>query len=64
MQDFRSQFRLPIDLADKLKKSADESRRSLNAEIVVRLEASYSSDTEQLARIETALNKLISLHER
>lgn len=35
---FRSQFRLPVDLADKLRASAEASGRSMNAEIVARLE--------------------------
>lgn len=44
MTEFRSQFRLPQDLADRLKKSAAENHRSLNAEIVDRLESSYVSE--------------------
>jgi hypothetical protein len=38
---FRSQFRLPNDLYERLKESAEREGRSLNAEIVVRLEASF-----------------------
>ncbi|WEM01155.1 Arc family DNA-binding protein [Delftia tsuruhatensis] len=38
---FRSQFRLPADLAERLRVAADEAGRSLNAEIVVRLEGSF-----------------------
>ncbi|POA96896.1 hypothetical protein C2134_20340 [Chromobacterium sinusclupearum] len=38
---FRSQFRLPWDLYEQLKESAEEAGRSLNAEIVFRLEASF-----------------------
>ena len=60
MQEFRSQFRLPVDLAEKLKHSAEENRRSLNAEIVNRLERSYEDDAEQLDRIESGVNKLLS----
>lgn len=43
MQDiFRSQFRLPADLADKLRNVAEANNRSMNAEIVARLEASFA----------------------
>jgi len=38
---FRSQFRLPNDLYERLKEAAEREGRSLNAEIVVRLEASF-----------------------
>lgn len=62
MKDFRSQFRLPLDLAEKLKASAEENRRSLNSEIIVRLERSYSHDAEQLDRIEQAVLKISSAH--
>lgn len=45
MQDiFRSQFRLPVELADKLRESADASNRSMNAEVVARLEGSFAED--------------------
>jgi hypothetical protein len=60
MKDFRSQFRLPVELADKLKNSAEENRRSLNAEIVNRLERSYEEGAEQLDRIESGVNQLLS----
>jgi hypothetical protein len=60
MKDFRSQFRLPIELADKLKHSAEDNRRSLNAEIVNRLERSYEEGAEQLDRIEFGVNQLLS----
>ncbi|MCX7509406.1 Arc family DNA-binding protein [Delftia tsuruhatensis] len=38
---FRSQFRLPVELADKIRESADASGRSMNAEVVARLEQSF-----------------------
>jgi len=45
MEDtYRSQFRLPYPLYERLKKSADASRRSVNAELVARLEASLELD--------------------
>ena len=37
---FRSQFRLPYPLYEKLKEEAENANRSLNAEIVARLQAS------------------------
>ncbi len=47
MQDiFRSQFRLPADLADKLRNAAEANNRSMNAEIVARLEHSFSTDRQ------------------
>lgn len=42
MKEFRSQFRLPMPLAEKLKISAEKNHRSLNAEIVDRLESSFA----------------------
>ncbi|MGN1057176.1 MAG: Arc family DNA-binding protein [Comamonas sp.] len=38
---FRSQFRLPNELADKLRDAAQESGRSLNAEVVARLQSTF-----------------------
>lgn len=38
---FRSQFRLPNDLYEKLKAEAERSGRSLNSEIVARLDGSF-----------------------
>lgn len=38
---FRSQFRLPNDLYERLKAEAERGGRSLNGEIVARLEASF-----------------------
>lgn len=43
MQDiFRSQFRLPVALAERLRESSEASGRSMNAEVVARLEQSFS----------------------
>lgn len=42
MEDtYRSQFRLPYQLYELLKKAADANRRSVNAELIARLEASF-----------------------
>src|SRR5690554_6865851 len=38
---YRSQFRLPYSLFEKLKESADAGKRSLNAELVARLEDTF-----------------------
>lgn len=40
---YRSQFRLPYPLYERLKASADKNRRSVNAELVARLEESLQS---------------------
>ena len=58
MKELRSQFRIPGALAEALKESAESNRRSLNAELVARLELSFadhSSLPERLARIESLL---------
>ncbi|QPS74825.1 Arc family DNA-binding protein [Delftia acidovorans] len=44
---FRSQFRLPVELADKIRESADASGRSMNAEVVARLEQSFQERAGQ-----------------
>lgn len=41
MKDFRSQFRIPQPLADRLKQASEQNHRSLNAELVDRLERSF-----------------------
>lgn len=38
---YRSQFRLPYSLYEKLKESAEANNRSVNAELAYRLEASF-----------------------
>lgn len=60
MTEFRSQFRIPKELADKLKQSAADNHRSLNSELVARLEISFTDTAEQLDRIESALNSLLA----
>lgn len=42
---YRSQFRLPYPLYEDLKKAADHNHRSLNAEIVARLQQSFGEQT-------------------
>lgn len=54
MQDIlRSQFRLPIDLADQLKGASEANNRSLNAEIVARLQMSFRQEGEALSSFNT-----------
>lgn len=49
---FRSQFRLPNELYERLKAESERNGRSLNAEIVARLEGSFEPPlAEQLARL-------------
>lgn len=43
---YRSQFRLPMPLYEDLKEAAEESGRSLNAELVSRLEHSFEADDD------------------
>ncbi|WP_175994897.1 Arc family DNA-binding protein [Burkholderia vietnamiensis] len=38
---YRSQFRLPYPLYEKLKQAADENHRSVNAELVARLGSTF-----------------------
>lgn len=42
---FRSQFRLPQELADQLRRAAESSGRSMNAEVVARLESTFAAST-------------------
>lgn len=64
MTEFRSQFRLPSELAHKLKRAAEANHRSLNAEIVERLVSTFDGNDrasqEQIDRIEGMLEKLVS----
>ena len=45
----RSQFRIPYSLYEQLKASAEANKRSLNAEIVLRLEASFRTAGDPLS---------------
>lgn len=37
-------FRMPVDLRDRIKAAADENSRSMNAEIILRLEQTFKDD--------------------
>lgn len=55
MEDiYRSQFRLPYSLYEQLKESADNNHRSVNAELVARLEESFSPDMTGFIRTKIA----------
>lgn len=43
---YRSQFRLPYPLYERLKAAADHNRRSVNAELVARLERTFWWDED------------------
>jgi len=45
---YRSQFRLPYSLYESLKESADQHHRSVNAELVARLESTFSEENRIL----------------
>ncbi|MHC8321233.1 Arc family DNA-binding protein [Pseudomonas sp. GB2N2] len=47
---YRSQFRIPYPLYEALKASADKGRRSVNAELIDRLEATVALDQEMAER--------------
>lgn len=47
----RSQFRLPYPLYERLKSASEGSLRSLNAEIVMRLEASFAPVEDPVERL-------------
>lgn len=45
---YRSQFRMPLSLFEKLKNEAGKSKRSANAELVARLERSLTEGSNEL----------------
>ena len=47
---YRSQFRFPYPLYEQLKAAADRNRRSVNAELVARLETTIALDEHMGAR--------------
>lgn len=42
-EDIQTNLRLPADLKERLKQAADTSNRSMNAEVVARLEESFTA---------------------
>ncbi|TWH63817.1 Arc-like DNA binding dprotein [Azomonas agilis] len=62
MEDlYRSQFRLPYSLYEQLKASAETHHRSINAELVARLEASFGSDQQIDLIAERLAKRLVEL---
>lgn len=61
---YRSQFRFPYSLYEKLKEAAEQNRRSVNAELTARLEQSFSArsldevETESVTRLQQELTRL------
>ncbi|HBS80581.1 MAG: hypothetical protein CMK99_21285 [Pseudomonas sp.] len=45
--DPQFKLRVPPELRDKIEQSAFAARRSMNAEVVIRLEASFAQDKSQ-----------------
>lgn len=62
---YRSQFRLPYDLYEKLKASSEENHRSLNAEIVDRLSKSIEGESafEEMGERELTSHELARIRE-
>ncbi|NYT74272.1 Arc family DNA-binding protein [Halomonas sp. QX-2] len=56
---FRSQFRLPYELYEKLKEESDKNHRSLNAEIVARLQESFELSLSSRDKAEDELEKVV-----
>lgn len=61
IEDPRHNLRLPADLKKKLAHSAVDNGRSMNAEILARLEASF--DPEPIREIENLLRMMAGLRE-
>lgn len=53
----RSQFRLPYPLYERLKAEAEAQKRSLNAELVARLEASFCPPPATIDQIAALLDE-------
>lgn len=49
---YRSQFRLPYELYEKLKEESEKNHRSMNAEIVARLQESFKAENTFISSIE------------
>lgn len=59
MEDlYRSQFRLPYSLFDKLKAAAEKSGRSVNAELVARLADSFEESKAAQTMVERLAERL------
>lgn len=63
---YRSQFRLPYSLYEKLKESAEANNRSVNAELVARLEIGFYGNNQKfedsLILMQNQLTQLIQAY--
>lgn len=65
MEDiYRSQFRFPYSLYERLKAAADANRRSVNAELVARLEESLLREEVPRIELEDKSGEIHSLSEK
>ncbi|WP_420415828.1 Arc family DNA-binding protein [Marinovum algicola] len=53
--------RLPDGMRDRIKAAAEANNRSMNAEIIARLDASFSAERERDARLDTMESKIDGL---
>lgn len=62
---YRSQFRLPYDLYEQLKAAADSNKKSVNAELVARLQASFADEPRRqpLSEYAAAMHTLTALYQ-
>jgi hypothetical protein len=58
---YRSQFRMPQSLYELLKLSADKNRRSVNAELISRLEQSFSKEDRMRRSFHRAMEGPVEL---
>ena len=59
MEDlYRSQFRMPYSLYERLKEAADHSGRSVNAELVYRLGQTFEFDGDKIGSVASLADKL------
>lgn len=55
----RFQIRMPEGLRDRIRASAEANNRSMNAEILARLEGSYESGQHQQAKLKVDIEELV-----
>lgn len=60
-EDAQMKIRLPADLKEKLEKSAVENKRSMNAEVLHRLNSSFVSYEEGVKAYDAARKKMLEV---
>lgn len=62
---YRSQFRLPYELYEQLKAAADSNRKSVNAELVARLQQSFAGEPQRqpLSEHDAAMHTLTAMYQ-